>query len=100
MARYTKESLLESGIDAETVKAAEFCGLMCEPGPSFIVWAWRDAPEELRKLCCLNGGDEDWLVLTEKEPAYVPSWVEHLDTCVDPDVYVLDRVVLYVGSHA
>lgn len=66
-----------------------------------IVWSFYDAPYYLRKLCCWNGGDEDWLVLTDKQfPDFPPMWIEQLDTCQEPDIYSLDGVTIYVGSHS
>jgi len=66
----------------------------------WVVWAWEDAPNAVRKLCNWNGGDEDWVAVRRQEPEYLPNWVERLDTCHDPDVYVLNGVVVYVGNHA
>jgi len=66
----------------------------------FVVFEWDNAPEMLRNLCCYNGGDEDWMVLVRKEPEYLPAWIWRMDSLEDPDTYVLNGIVIYVGSHA
>lgn len=40
------------------------------------VWAWKDAPEELRKLSP-HGGDEDWLALLP--PKHAGEWIGWMD---------------------
>ncbi len=67
--------------------------------PTFIVWPWEDAPAYVREVFNWNGGDEDWVVVTQKEPKYLPSWIEAMDAGHEPDVYILDGIVVYVGSH-
>lgn len=64
------------------------------------VWAWEDAPEMIKELCNRNGGDEDWVVVAHKEFDYLPLWLMKMDAGDDPDVYILDGLVIYVGSHA
>lgn len=70
------------------------------PETGSVVIPFDDVPEPVRKVFNWNGGDEDWLVVTRKEPEYLPPWIERLDSCHEPDVYVLDNLVVYVGSHA
>jgi hypothetical protein len=67
-------------------------------GDPYIVWKFHEAPEELRKICNFNGGDEDWLVITEKEPEFLPFWIENISP--DFDTYDLNGLVIYVGSHS
>lgn len=67
---------------------------------AFVVLPWKSTPEAIRNVCCFNGGDEDWVVITRREPEYYPSWLERTDSCHEPDCYVFDGVVIYVGSHA
>jgi hypothetical protein len=43
-------------------------------GRVILVWAWKDAPGELRALST-NGGDEDWLALLPDDD--VPNWMEN-----------------------
>lgn len=70
-----------------------------------IVWAFEDAPPNLRKLS-RNGGDEDWLVeLPPKYAAagYLPLWIERLDTCLTPQRIAhpdMDGWEVIIGSHA
>jgi hypothetical protein len=65
----------------------------------WIVFAWEDTPGAIKKVCNLNGGDEDWVAITTAEPNWLPSWVSRLDSCDEPDTYLLQGVVIYVGSH-
>ncbi len=65
----------------------------------WVVMTWDEAPGSLKKLCNLSSGDEDWMALVAIEPESLPSWVEKLDAEGKPDVYVLQGVVIYVGSH-
>lgn len=103
MAKYTRDECIQSGPLTEAeVRAAEGDAKSYASGPAFTVFRWDLAPETLRRLCCYNGGDEDWMVIVRKsdDPEWTPSWLEHTDSCYEPDIYVLDEVVIYVGSHA
>lgn len=100
--KYTRAQLLEQ-FPEPFVHMAEATGRswLGHNGESpFVVWPFHGAPDDLRTLCSYNGGDEDWLVVTEKEPDYLPVWIESLDTCHEPDVYILNNLVIYVGSHS
>jgi len=104
MATYSRENLLNTGSDPST--AESLCRyLLASPGllvpPAYLVWEFKSAPAELRELCSLNGGDEDWLVVTAQrsDDPWYPSWIENLGVCA-LDEYVLDNAVIYVGSHA
>lgn len=68
------------------------------PKGQWFVWSWEDAPEDLRKICNWNGGDEDWVAVCLSEPEYLPRWVENLGV-EEPDTYLLNGIVVYVGSH-
>jgi hypothetical protein len=70
------------------------------PETGFVVIPFYDAPQPLREAFNWNGGDEDWLVVTRKEPEYFPNWLERTAGDNDLDVYVLDGCLVYVGSHA
>jgi hypothetical protein len=69
------------------------------------VWAFEDAPKELRDLS-INGGDEDWLALIP--PTYdmrygLPIWMQvgSFSTEGEPDVFDLpDGSKVVIGSHA
>jgi hypothetical protein len=76
--------------------------LLHVPETGFVVMPFSDAPQPLREVFSWNGGDEDWLVVTrnETEVGWLPSWIGHTDSCEEPDIYVLDGFVVYVGSHA
>ena len=52
---------------------------------SYAVFRWEEAPKLLQELCS-QGGDEDWLVVTETpDPAHlIPPWVDRLDATPDP----------------
>ncbi len=100
MSKYTIKDLLASGIaQGDIEKAKEICNIWIDVA-KWNVFEFYDAPEEIRKVCCLNGGDEDWLIITEKEPSWFPRWLEKTDSCDDPDEYLLGNAVVYVGSHA
>jgi hypothetical protein len=74
--------------------------LLNEPN-SYIVFKFYSAPEVLRKLCNTNGGDEDWLIITWKEPdLYDSLWLEKTDSCSNPDKYLIGEYIIYVGSHS
>jgi hypothetical protein len=67
--------------------------------PTFIVWPWEDAP------AYVHGFDPAWEVfgffLGHDDPVFVPTVpVEDFsDAGHEPDVYILDGIVVYVGSH-
>jgi hypothetical protein len=68
-----------------------------------LVWAFYDAPEELRALSP-HGGDEDWLaVLPAKYKDSVPLWMESgsLFGCCEVSEHELpDGRILCIGAHA
>jgi hypothetical protein len=103
MSKYTREECLQTGhVTEEEICVAERDAKSFVTGPMFVVFRWDLAPESIRKLCCYNGGDEDWMIIVKSsdDPEWIPNWLEHTDSCYEPDVYVLDGVVIYVGSHA
>ena len=100
MSRYTLEDLIEAQISPEDIRKAGLYARTFSSDAKWTVFEFYDAPEEIRKVCCFNGGDEDWLVITEKEPEYFPRWLEKTDSCDSPDVYVFQNAIVYVGSHA
>lgn len=68
---------------------------------SFLVYPWEHAPKEVRNLCPFNGGDEDWMVITNNtELEYLPSWLENMGCVGAPDKYMVGLVCIYVCSHA
>ncbi len=73
--------------------------LSCPVGLQYLVWEFYTAPEPFRKLCNLNGGDEDWLILAPKNNDN-PSWIDRTDTCSEPDEYHFEDFIIFVGSHA
>lgn len=71
--------------------------------PEYVVWAWDGAPPEVRQVCDFNGGDEDWLVVRRGTPDPLPlppRWIECMDSCHDPDVYLFLDLTVFVGKHA
>lgn len=103
--RITREMLLEKNpttldnsslweIESNTY-ISSFAGTYGNP---YLVWKFHEAPKELQRICNWNGGDEDWLVITEKEPEFLPSWIDNMSA--DVDTYVLNGLVIYVGSHS
>jgi hypothetical protein len=68
---------------------------------SFVVLPFCDVPKDIRDVFHFNGGDEDWFVITRKEPSiWTLTWLTCTDSCEQPDVYLLDGVIVYVGTHA
>lgn len=66
------------------------------------VWAFHEAPEELRKLSG-HGGDEDWLALVPKE--YSGRWIPWLETgpfgACDVEIHELpDGQTVHIGAHS
>lgn len=65
------------------------------PVGAFIVWAWSDAPEEMKKLGD-QGGDEDFAAVLPKGvgiPSFLASWDYHT-------FELPDGSTLVVGTHA
>ena len=67
---------------------------------AFVVLPFYDMPEFIRDVFNWNGGDEDWFVVTRKEPEWLPNWLERTAGDNDLDIYVLDGCLVYIGSHA
>jgi hypothetical protein len=109
MSKYNREDLIAHGIDEDNIIEAietiyTIQAHFTEPFHC-VVFQFYEAPEILRKVCCLNGGDEDWLVVTNfnEEPDWLPYWIAKMDSCESPDVYILGSLgnaIIYVGSHA
>jgi len=78
-------------IRAVAREVAQYC--------SFAVFSWKEAPDELKKLCD-QGGDEDWVVVTRHTHSLIPSWVEKLDWVSDPVYYDLLDTLVIVSTHA
>jgi hypothetical protein len=107
MSRYTINDLKVHGIDQSLITEAIETIMIIQAQftqPYYcVVFRFHEAPEALLKVCCLNGGDEDWLVVMagqEEEPDWLPRWISHMDSCDDPDVYIISNSIVYVGSHA
>lgn len=97
--RYTREDILKDGhVTEHELFFLESTNLYLEEG-QYIVYKWENAPKNIRKVCCFNGGDEDWVIITKKEPEFFPLWIERTDSCSEPDVYLFNNCVVYVGSH-
>ena len=72
-----------------------------EQGRSIIVWAWWDAPGELRCLS-RHGGDEDWIALLPSDMEQ-PSWMESGTRfgCCDVSEHTFeDGRKVFIGAHA
>lgn len=93
--KYGEPTVTQDELAAAKAKLKALCATA-----TFLIWAWDDAPEDFRAIFSFNGGDEDWLVATAQEPEWLPFWLESLDAGRDPDVYHLDGLTVYVGSHA
>ena len=65
---------------------------------SYAVFRWDKAPQELQDLCS-QGGDEDWLVITNRVKDMLPVWVEHMDAGTAPVTYNLKNCLIWVGFH-
>lgn len=70
------------------------------PDSSIRIWAWVDAPGELRAFSD-HGGDEDWVCLVPKELAndYLP-FVDALGVCRVSNHILTDGRKLLIGAHA
>lgn len=103
MAHYTKEFLRDENPEQLEAAVEAIAPMLERPWGQFNVWRFHEAPGGLRQLCSFNGGDEDWLVLTTAEELsdWMPSWIERMDSCLDPDIYELGLgFVAIVGSHS
>lgn len=105
---YTKSDVLGvNPTDAKflAVNTLEFWAaeLLSElPAGSYVVIEFYAAPDHIRSLLKFNGGDEDWLIVTHKQHLQygLPYWLLKTDSCEEPDEYVFDDFIIYVGSHA
>lgn len=76
-----------------------------EPFPPILVWAFMDAPQELRALST-HGGDEDWVASIPPEYQGHPiCWMEQGTPFGVCDVYeyphpFLMGYVVRIGAHA
>ena len=104
MARYTKSDLIESQIDPALIDRAEAVLLSIknkrENEYQVVVFSFYKAPKCLQKVCCFNGGDEDWMIILWQEFEWTPRWIEKTDSCEDPDIYIFGNAIIYIGSHA
>lgn len=104
--RYTINDLEAHGIDQSLITDAIETIMIIQAHFTqpyhCVVFEFYEAPEALQKVCCLNGGDEDWLVVTASsdEPDWLPRWISNMDSCDNPDVYIIGNSIVYVGSHA
>jgi hypothetical protein len=93
---YARDYFLKRGVDPVPVE--NLCRLLLSANLQYLVWEFHKAPEVLQKLCDLNGGDEDWLVLCRNtEDTEWCSWLERMG---ETDEYLLDGIRIFVGSHA
>lgn len=99
---YERATLLEADhIDEVLLSMVELWVIDVLPTPtSYLILPFHEAPSFVRNICSFNGGDEDWLVLCRKEPQWLPSWLERIDSGMDADVYRLNKAIVYVGSHS
>ena len=81
-------------------------GLGVKDAPQHIrVWAWEDAPQELRALSG-HGGDEDWVALLP--PKHAGRWIGWMDSgssfgCFDVSTHTHPELPGYevrIGAHA
>ena len=72
------------------------------PSAGYLVFEWGSAPDVVRIVCALNGGDEDWVVLTSEvwDVDFPPRWLSATGTCGELDEYRFDGFRIFVGSHA
>jgi len=106
--RYTIKDMMSYGISESTIADAQelllviqgYAEASVEGGHTCIVYPFYEAPLAIRKACCLNGGDEDWMAILWREPEIMPRWIEKMDSCEDPDVYIFGNAIVYIGSHA
>jgi len=71
-----------------------------QQGSAIIVWAWRDAPEELRALSG-HGGDEDWVGLCPDD--WTPMWMNGgtpFGVCDASEHTLPDGRTVVIGAHA
>lgn len=104
MVRFTAEQLItERKITSQRIKTLEYVlGLQIKAhrDGTILVWRWLDAPGEVRAICCMNGGDEDWVVVVEKPFELIPPWVDALSAGGIVDEYTFNGITIYVGSHS
>ena len=67
----------------------------------YLLYSFHHAPAVIQDLCCLNGGDEDFVFTCHESPDELPFWMHRLlDNSPGYDVYQLDGCYIYVGYHA
>ena len=72
------------------------------PNKSYLVLMWKDISDEIKSVFCFNGGDEDWLVISNyhSNDGWIPFWLEQTSSSHDPDEYNMGSYTVWVGSHA
>lgn len=70
-----------------------------------FMWKFSNAPQELQDLS-INGGDEDWLVILDKE-MYERDYIGFLEEGLSPsigcccvDEFAIGKYIMLIGSHA
>lgn len=99
MAKYTRADLLKTRSEEE-IRRVENWLKTFSGSADYIVFEWGGEylPKFVMDMFPFNGGDEDWLVVTENKTAWT-RWIDSIDTCNSPDEYDLDGVYVYVGTH-
>ena len=97
--RYTREEIIKDNA-AKFVEKCEKLAIRHINYADYVIFEFDNAPPELKLLCNYNGGDEDWMVIARKEPERPVWWLLYTDSCLEPDIYILDNVIIYIGSHA
>ena len=96
---YRKDLLKDNIITEELLSEIENELLELVKNVDFVVFDWDNAPNKYKNIFNYNGGDEDWMVIG-KNDLWCPSWLEHTDSCHEPQRYFLNKIIVYVGSHA
>jgi len=70
------------------------------------VWEFHAAPKKYQNMS-KNGGDEDWVVVVPAAimpsiDAYewIPNWIMHTDSCLDPQEIRCKGEIVFIGSHS
>ena len=71
----------------------------------YAVLEWENVPKNIRECFPNNGGDESWFVICRQRPECIPFWIEAMDSCHEPDQYIVERFnsgdfLVFVGCHA